>query len=112
MLVTLEGIVISLRLLHSEKARPSILVTPSGIFTFARFVQPLNADTPMLVTLEGSVISLRLLSSLKALKSILVTVNSWSLYVTVAGTDNVRISSEPTYSFTSTSFTSIDTTKY
>ena len=66
----------------------------------------------MTVTLEGIVISLRLLHSEKAKPPILVTVNSWSLYVTVAGTDNVRISSEPTYSFTSTSFTSIDTTQY
>ena len=103
MLVTLEGIVISLRLLHPEKALPSILVTPSGKFISTRFVQPLNAPLLMTVTLEGSVISLRLLSSLKALKPILVTVNSWLSYVTVPGTDNVRISSEPTYLSTITS---------
>lgn len=41
-----------------------MLVTPSGIFTFLRFVQPLNADVPMLVTLEDNIISLRLLHNL------------------------------------------------
>ena len=63
MLVTLEGIVISLRLLQFRKDSSPILVTPSGIFTSARFVQPLNAPLLMTVTLEGIVISLRLLHS-------------------------------------------------
>ncbi len=66
----------------------------------------------MTVTLEGIFISLRLLQLEKALASILVTVNSWLSYVTVPGTDNVRISSEPTYLSTLTSFASTFVTQY
>ena len=63
MLVTLEGITISVKLLHCSKAFLPMLVTPSGRLMLARFSQPLKAYSPMLVTLEGIVISLRLLHS-------------------------------------------------
>jgi hypothetical protein len=40
MLVTLSGMVMEVRLMHSEKASSPILVTPSGIATEVRLLQP------------------------------------------------------------------------
>ena len=47
------GIVMLVRLLQSENADPSILVTELGMVTFVRLLHPENAKKPILVTLLG-----------------------------------------------------------
>ena len=53
MLVTLSGIVISVKLLQEEKAPSPMLVTLSGIVISVRLLQPTKALSPMLVTPLG-----------------------------------------------------------
>ena len=50
MLVTLFGIVTSVRLLQYEKAYSPMLVTPSGIVAFVRLLQYEKAIAPISVT--------------------------------------------------------------
>ena len=52
-LVTLFGIVTSLRALHSQNAFLPISVTLLGIITSVRALQPQNAHSPISVTLSG-----------------------------------------------------------
>jgi len=75
MVVTLFGIFTLVRLLHSEKAEPQILTTPSDMVMPVRPWQPLKAYCPILVTLLGIVILVRLRQSEKAFCPILVTVS-------------------------------------
>ena len=52
-LVTVEGIEISVMPVQFRKALPFILVKPSGSVIPVRLVQSENADCPMLVTVSG-----------------------------------------------------------
>ena len=54
--VTLSGISILAKLLQPEKACVPILFTPLPNFTFLRFTQPENAESPIRLTLSGIVI--------------------------------------------------------
>ena len=65
--------VTEVRLIHSLKIPPPILVTLPGIVMEVRLVQPLNADDPMLVTLSGIVIEVRLIQSENVIDPMLVT---------------------------------------
>ena len=53
MFVTLDGIVTFAKPLQPENAEPPIRVTPSGITTSASLLQSLKAEAPMFVTLGG-----------------------------------------------------------
>ena len=55
MLVTLLGIVMAVRPVHSRNASKPMLVTLEGIVTAVRPLQHKNAPLSMLVTLEGIV---------------------------------------------------------
>ena len=65
-LVTLDGIVISVRLLQFLNAWSSILVKPSERLTLISELQPLKAREPILVTLEGNAMLCSPLHPMKA----------------------------------------------
>mgnify|MGYP001700763647 CR=1 FL=1 len=103
-LVTLSGIVISVKLLQLKKASSPVLVTPSGMITAPVQALPLikiwltitngfsacfassqgvpsKANVPMCTTLSGIVISARLLQPLKANSSMLVTLSGIVIFL-------------------------------
>ena len=61
------------RLLHLMKAPPPILVTLSGMVISLKLLHPLKADDPMLVTPSGIMMPVRLEQLEKALAAIPVT---------------------------------------
>ena len=61
------------RLLHSRNASGLIIVTPFGILTFARFLQPLNTSASIIVTPFGISTLVRLLQLRNAPYPMLVT---------------------------------------
>ena len=73
MRVTLSGIVMLGRLLHSWKALSAMLVTLSGIEMLVRLLHSRRAECPILVTPSGIVMLVRLLHSRKASAPMRVT---------------------------------------
>ena len=59
-LITVSGIIISVKLVQSWNVCPSICVTPFGISILGRLLHPSNADLPILVTLLGIFMSVNL----------------------------------------------------
>ena len=69
-----------------------MLVTPSGIVTLLRLLQPKNAESPMLVTLSGIVMLVRLLQPENAESPMFVTLPSDGMTLLLQPTINVLLS--------------------
>ncbi len=83
-LVTLLGIVMLVRLVHSQKAKRPMLVTPSGMVILVRPEQFRKASSPMLVTLSGIVMLVSLRHLAKAPFPMLVTPSPITILVRLA----------------------------
>ncbi len=73
MTVTPSGMFMSVRLSQYLNTPLSMHVTPLGITTLLRFLQPQNANSPMTVTPSGMFMSVRLVQFLNASLPMLVT---------------------------------------